>query len=127
MFETSASSGHDFSLSEVIDGVYHWSTAEFGQPIGLNLFDQRLSEAIDYNWLVEKVSKDGISEQELRELLDKGILKGFSTRGGSVGFLLFTPAQVQTLKTLKALARYSDDELRHIVEMWNAEIECTLD
>jgi len=86
--------------------MYRWSTAEFGQPIGLNLFDTRLCDVIDFTWLVDNVSKYGATEQELRELLNKGILKGFLTPRGSTGFLLYTPEQVKTLKALKATARY---------------------
>jgi hypothetical protein len=127
MFETGASGENSFSICEVVDGMYQWSTAEFGQPIGLNLFDTRLCEAIDFTWLMDNVSKYGATEQELRELLNKGILKGFSTPHGSTGFLLYTPEQVKTLKALKATARFNDEELRHIMEMWNAEIECTLE
>jgi len=127
MTETGVAGQDAFSIPEMIDGVYEWSTNEFGQPIGLNLFDQRLCETIDFGWLVESVSKYGVSEQELRNFLDKGILKGLPTRRGGVGFLLYTPEQAKTLKALKATARYSDDELSHIMEMWTANIECTVE
>jgi hypothetical protein len=127
MFETGASTENSFSISEAVDGMYRWSTAEFGQPIGLNLFDPRLCDAIDFTWLVDNVSKYGATEQELNELLNKGMLKGFPTHRGGTGFLLYTPEQVKTLKALRATARYSDEELRYIMEMWNAEIECTLE
>ena len=71
MFETGASSESAFSISQAIDGIYDWSTAEFGQPIALNLFDHRLSEAIDFNWFADSVAKCGVTEQELQELLSK--------------------------------------------------------
>jgi len=68
------------------------------------------------------LASTALRQQELRELLNKGILKGFPTPRGSTGFLLYTPEQVKTLKALKATARYSDEELRHISNV-NAEIE----
>ena len=130
MFEIGANAENNFSISsisEAVDEIYEQSTVEFGRPISLGLFNPRLSEAIDLTWLLENISEQGTTEQELRDLLNKGILKGLPTHCGSSGFLLYTPEQVKTLKALKATARYSDEELRHIMEMWNAEIEGTLE
>src|SRR5262249_8846651 len=46
---------------------------------------------------------------------------------GDLGFLLYTPQQVKTYRDLKELGRYGDDEIKHIMAMWAAEIECTLE
>lgn len=127
MIETGANRERGLKPADVIDGIYDWFTSEFGQPIGFNLFDKRLCEVIDFSWLRDNVARDGVTEQELREQLDKRILKAFPTRGGSEGFLLYTPEQVKTIRVLKASARYTDEELKHIVDMWNADIDCTVE
>ena len=114
-------------IGQMIDQIYEWSTAELGQPIGLHLFDDQLAEALDLAWLLQQVCPHVVMEEELKQLVDGGYLKTWTSPKGGRGFLLYTPEQVKTFKALRELGRYSDDELKHIMASWNADIECTLE
>jgi hypothetical protein len=114
-------------IGQMIDQIYEWSTAELGQPIGLHLFDDQLAEALDLAWSLQQVCPHVVMEEELKQLVDGEYIKTWTSPKGGRGFLLYTPEQVKTFKALRELGRYSDDELKHIMANWNADIECTLE
>jgi hypothetical protein len=122
MIEPGANGGTDTMPINTIEDI-----AESEQPIAFGLFDTRLCEVLDFSWLVENSAKYGITEQELKDLLDRGLLKAFPTQRGKEGFLLYTPEQVKAIREWKGTCRYGDGELQHILEMWNSNIECTVE
>src|SRR6266852_2705184 len=127
MTETEVKNPTEIKPFEFIDQIYEWSTAELGQPIGLHLFDDQLAGALDLAWLLQQVSPHVVVEEEVKQLVDGGQIKTWTSPKGGRGFLLYTPEQVKTFKALRGLGRYSDDELKHIMASWNADIECTLE
>jgi hypothetical protein len=127
MTETEVKNPTDIKPFEFIDQIYEWSTAELGQPIGLHLFDDQLAGALDLPWLLQQVTPHVVVEEEVKQLVDGGHIKTWTSPKGGRGFLLYTPEQVKTFKALRGLGRYSDDELKHIMASWNADIECTLE
>jgi DNA-binding transcriptional MerR regulator len=127
MSEMATENQTDAKPFDFLDQWYEQTTAIYGQPIGFGLFDVELCGGTDFGWLVQQVIPFGVTEQELKQFVDSGIVKTWTDPRGNRGFLLFTPEQVKTLKNLQKLGRYSVEELRHIMSSWDVDIECTLE
>jgi hypothetical protein len=127
MSEIATENQTDLKPFEFLDQWYERSTALDGAPICFGLFDVELCAGLDIGWLAQQVISFGVTEQELKELVDSGIVRTWIDPRGNSGFLLFTPEQVKTLKSLQKLGRYSVEELRHTMSSWDADIECTIE
>jgi hypothetical protein len=127
MTEIAAENPAGLKPFEVLDQLYEQSCAAYGEPIGFHLFDVEFCGGINFDWLFKQVISCGVTEQELKQLIDSGVVRTWSNPRGDHGFLLSTPEQVKTFKNLQRLGRYSDEELRHIMSRWDIDIECTLE
>jgi hypothetical protein len=126
MAQTETHEAAGFGPFEFVDALYE-QTAGQGEPIGFNLFDVQLCKWLGLPWLLQQADTCGVTEQELGQLVESGVIRTWADRDGNRGFLLYTPEQVKTFKRLRDLGHYSDEELRHIIATWDADIECTLE
>ena len=74
--------------------------------------------------LVERaVNFCGVTEPELEAFIRNGIIKKWKSPSGKFGYIPYTEKQVEIAKKLSDTGRYSVEELRHIFEDWNTNIE----
>src|SRR5712692_3237376 len=100
MAETPAESSATFKPVVFIDQLYDQTNAACSQSIAFGLFDVRLCGPLDFAWLLQQVECLSVKEQELKQIIDSGLIKTWTDREGVRGFLLYTPEQVRTLKNL---------------------------
>ncbi|SRR6266496_6088288 len=95
-----------------------------GQPIEFRIFDVQYCEHLNEEWLAG--AAHGIKPEELRWMLDQGLLRRWKDANGTEGFILYTPEQAKTLQGLIRSKRFDVEELSHIMTIWDDYLEAAV-
>lgn len=110
-----------------IDTLYEQGISDGGRPLEFRQFDREVCSGQDSSWLYEQIKEAGISKEQFDRIIGSEIIPKMSDHDGNVGYVLYAPEQLKTVKELQDSGRYTDLELRHIVDKWNEKIEWSLE
>jgi hypothetical protein len=112
---------------EIVNTLYDQGVADSGRPLEFRLFDREICSELDLSWLIAEVKDNGISAEHVGEMVRSGTIPKWSDSKGNEGFLLYTPEQVKVARELGDTKRYGAAEIKHMVQKWNEQIECTVE
>lgn len=71
-----------------VEALYESSVQNCGAPLELRMFDPKLSDGLNEEWLANAVEQYGITESEMRGMIADGLLRKWPGPSGGKNFII---------------------------------------